>query len=128
MIYISSLACLLWILVMFLEYAQSPLQLAGELQDLNIRLQRHGLDRLGSPMMLCWLLLGKGESMELHPRSWVVVRLINHIKGWDVSKKHNLTTLLHGYLLGNQTTEELQQQYHCVMEGILEELRHGEEK
>jgi hypothetical protein len=127
-IYNSTIACLLWILAIFLEYAQSPLQLAGELQDLNIRLQRHGLDRLGSPMMLCWLLLGKRESLELHPRSWAVVRLVNVIKMWDVSKKHNLTTLLHGYLLGNQTTEALQQQYHCVMEGIMEGQTDREKK
>ena len=113
---------LLWILAIFLEYAQSPLQLAGELQDLKIRLRRHGLDRFGSPLMLCWLLLRKEESLELHPRSWAVVRLINVIKIWDVSKQHNLTTLLHGYLLGNQTTEAHQQQYYCVMEGIMEDL------
>jgi hypothetical protein len=50
------------------------------------------------------------------------VRLINIIKVWDVSKQHNLTTLLYGYLLGNQTAEAYQQQYHRVMEGILEDL------
>jgi hypothetical protein len=119
---ISSLACLLWILAIFLEDAQSPLQLAGELQDLEKRLRRHGLNRFGSPLTLCWLLLRKEESSELHPRSWTVVRLINVIKTWDVSKQYNLTTLLYGYLLGNQITEAHQQQYYCVIEGIIEEL------
>jgi hypothetical protein len=113
---ISSLACLIWILSIFLDHAQSPLQLERELQDLKTR---HGL---GSPMMLCWLLLGKGESFELHPRSWAVVRLINIIKMWDISKQQNLMTLLHGYLLGNQTTEARQQQYDSVIEGIMEDL------
>jgi hypothetical protein len=116
------LICLLWILAIFLEYTQSPLQLTEELQDLEIRLRRHGLDRLGSPRMLCWLLLRKEESWELHPRSCTVVRLINVIKIWDVSKQHDLTTLLHGYLLGNQTTDAHLQQYSCVMEGIMEDL------
>jgi hypothetical protein len=73
-------------------------------------------------MMLLWLLLGKEESFELHPRSWVVVRLINIIKKWDVSKQHNLTTLLHGYLFGNPTTESHQQQYRSVMDGTMEDL------
>jgi hypothetical protein len=118
----SRLTCLLWILTIFLEYAQSPIHLAGELQDLKIRLQHHGLDRFGSPMMLCWVLLRKEESLELHPRSWAVVRLINVIKLWDVSKQHNLTTLLHGYLLDNQTTKAHKEQYYCVIEGIMEEL------
>jgi hypothetical protein len=122
LITISRLTCLLWILSIFLEYARSPLQLVGELQDLQVRLQRHGLDRFGSPMMLCWLLLRKEESLEPHPRSWAVVRFINVIKIWDVSKQHDLTTLLHGYLLGNQTTDAHLQQYSCVMEGIMEDL------
>ena len=73
-------------------------------------------------MMLLWLLLGKEETFELHPRSWIVVRLINVIKIWDDSKQHNLTTLLYGYLFGNPTTEAHQQQYYCVMEGIKEDL------
>jgi hypothetical protein len=73
-------------------------------------------------MVLCWLLLRKDESLELHPRSWAVVRLTNVIKIWDVSKQHNLTTLLHGYLLGKQSTEAHQQQHYCVMEGIMEDL------
>lgn len=119
---IPRLICLLWILAIFLEYAQSPLQLEGELQDLKIRLRRHGFDRFGSPMMLCWLLLRKEESLELHPRSWAVVRLMNVIKMWDVSKQHNLGTLLHGYLLGGQTTEAHQQLYYRVMEGIREDM------
>jgi hypothetical protein len=114
--------CLLWVLMIFLDCAQSPLQLGGELQDLEVRLRRYRLDRSGSPMMLCWLLLRKEESLELHPRSWAVIRLINVIKIWDVSKQHDLTTLLHGYLLGNQTTGAHLQQYCCVMEGIMEDL------
>jgi hypothetical protein len=116
------LICLLCILAIFLEYAQSPLQLEGELQGLKIRLRRHGFDRFGSPLVLCWLLLSKEESLALHPRSWAVVRLINVIKTWDVSKQHNLTTLLHGYLLGDQTTEAHEQLYYRVMESIREDM------
>jgi hypothetical protein len=122
MIHIPRLTCSLWMLAIFLEYAQSPLQIARELQDMKIRLRRHGLDRFGTPRMLCWLLLRKEESLELHPRSWAVVRLINVIKMWDVSKQHNLTTLLHGYLLGNQITEAHQQLFYGVMEGIMEDF------
>lgn len=70
-------------------------------------------------MMLCWLLLGKGESFELHPRSWAVVRLINVVKIWDISKQHHLTKTLYGYLLGKETTKAHQQQYYYVMEGIM---------
>jgi hypothetical protein len=119
---ITRLACLLWILTIFLDYSRSPLQLAGELQDLKIRLQRHRLDRFGLPMMLCMLLLKKEESLELHPRSWAVVRLMNVIKNWEVSKQHDLTRLLRGYLSDNQTIEAHQQQYYDIMEGIREDL------
>jgi len=118
----TRLMSLLWILAIFVEYTQSPLQLTEDLQDLQIRLQRHGLDRFGSPMMLCWMLLRKEKSLELHPRSWAIVRFINVIKTWDVSRQRNLMTLLLGYLLGNLASEDHQQQHNCVMEGIAEDL------
>jgi hypothetical protein len=112
--------CLLWVLTLFLEYAQSaPSQLTAELQDLEGRLRRQCLDRFGSPMMLCWLLLRKEESVELHPRSWAVVRYINVIKTWDVLKQQNLTTLLQSYLLGKKATEA---QYHRVMKSIMQDM------
>jgi hypothetical protein len=119
---ILRLTCLIWILMIFLQYAQSPLNLALELQDLNIRLRRHGLDRFGSPMTLCWLLLREEESFKLHPRSWAVVRLINIIKMWEVSRQYNLTALLCGYLLYNQTTAAHQQLRYYIMEGIVKDL------
>jgi hypothetical protein len=68
------------------------------------------------------LLLKKEESLELHPRSWAVVRLMNVIKNWEVSKQHDLTRLLRGYLSDNQTIEAHQQQYYDIMEGIREDL------
>lgn len=115
--------CLLWILVLFLEYAQSaPSELAAELQNLEGRLWRQHLDRFGSPIMLCWLLLRKEESVELHPRSWAVVKHINIIKTWDVSRQQNLTTLLQGYLLGKRVSEAQRQQYHGVMKGVMQDM------
>jgi hypothetical protein len=123
MISIPRLMCLIWVLSLFLEYAQSaPLYLAAELQDLEGRLRRQRLDRFGSPMMLCWLLLRKEESVELHPRSWAVVRHINVIKTWDMSKRQNLTTLLQSYLLGKKATETQRQQYHLVMKGVMQDM------
>lgn len=119
---ILRLVCLLWILRIFLEHAQSPLELVGELQYLQIRLSRHGLDRFGSPMILCWLLLREEDILELHPRSWVVVRLINIIKVWNVSRQHKLTTLLYGYLLCDEASEAQQQQHYSVMKEIMDDL------
>jgi hypothetical protein len=120
--FVPLLMCLIWILTIFLEYALSPGELEGELQRLKIRLQRHGLDRSGSTLMLSWVLLRKEESLELHPRSWVVVRFINVIKTWDVSRQRNLTALLLGYLRGNLASEPHQQQYKCVIKDIMEDL------
>jgi hypothetical protein len=119
---ILRLFCLLWILRIFLEHAQSPLELVGELQYLQIRLSRHGLDRFGSPMMLCWLLLREEEILELHPRSWAVVRLLNIIKVWNISRQHKLTTLLYGYLLCDEANEAQQQQHYSFMKDIMEDL------
>jgi hypothetical protein len=128
MISLTRLMCLLWILTIYLEYAHSPVQLTGELQDLYLRLRHRGINQSVSHLLLCWLLLRKEESLELHSRSWAVVRFMNVIKTWDVSIQHNLTALLLGYLLGNQTAEALQQKYDFVMEGILEDLALTEEE
>lgn len=117
------LMCLFWILAIFMEHAQWPLKLAGELQDLQHRLIRHGLDRSGSPMMLCWVLLRDDDSGGLHPRSWAIVRYISVIKPWDGDKQQNLTRLLHGYLLRDNTTEAQQRQYYGVMENMMTEVR-----
>jgi hypothetical protein len=113
------LTCLLWVLAIFLDHAQSPDQLADELQQLQDRLKRHQLDRFGSPMMLCWMLLKKEESGDVHPRSWVVVRHISVIKKWDADKQSDLSTLLNGFLLGNEPAEAQQRRYHSIMESIM---------
>ncbi|OCT47840.1 hypothetical protein CLCR_03413 [Cladophialophora carrionii] len=115
--------CVLWILSIFLEHARSAVEIAAELQRLEERLRRHLLDRSGSPMMLCWFLLRDEKSSQLHRRSWAVVRHVNLIKMWDVDKQRNLTALLHGYLVFDETTAEAQHQlYHSVMEGIMEDM------
>ena len=94
----------------------------GQLQDLVIRLQRRGLDRFGSLLRLWWLLLKKEESLELHPRSWGAVRLLNVIKVWDDSRQDNLAILLCNYLFANSTAEAHQQQHNLVMGAIVEDL------
>ncbi|KIW69241.1 hypothetical protein PV04_05128 [Phialophora macrospora] len=117
--------CVLWVLSIFLEHAGSAVQIAAELQDVEDRLRRHGLDRSRSPMMLCWVLLRENEqssSSHVHPRSWAVVRHVNLIKMWDVDKQRDLTALLHGYLLVDRTAEAQQRLYHSVMEGLMGDM------
>ncbi|KAJ9611185.1 hypothetical protein H2200_004368 [Cladophialophora chaetospira] len=114
--------CLLWVLSIFLEHAQSPGHVAAELQDLQRRIRLGHLETCGSPMMLCWLLLRKEEPIAVHPRSWAIVRHINLIKMWDLRQQRGLTTLLVGYLLIDQTAEAQMRQYNAVMEGVMEDM------
>jgi hypothetical protein len=92
------LASLLWILAIFLEYGHSPVTLKAELQRLQMRLLKHGLDRSGSTVMLCELLLKKEEYLEVHHRSYPVVRIMNVVKAWNIRQQGDLARLLYGYL------------------------------
>jgi hypothetical protein len=127
---LARLMCLLWLVSLFVAHARNPTALALYLDALLAQLSPYGLDgstssshsSTGSPMMLCWLLLKRDETLELHEISWSVVRHVNVVKAWNPRVQHALAALLYGYLAGEAETDAHQRRHDLLIEGVLRDM------
>ncbi|EXJ69485.1 uncharacterized protein A1O5_07521 [Cladophialophora psammophila CBS 110553] len=101
----SLVSTLLFIFDVFLEGPDSAHREVCDPQDQLIAVQRrlvdHGIDKEGSLEKVWQVLMTQQEApqLQLHPRTWPIVEMVNVIKHLNISTVDALSQLLLGYLL-----------------------------
>ncbi|OQU98273.1 hypothetical protein CLAIMM_04082 [Cladophialophora immunda] len=101
----SLLSTLLFIFDVFVEVTESTHGGASPRRDPLVAVQKrfvdHRIDKEGSPEKVWQVLMTEQEAprLQLHPRTWPIVEMVNAIKHLNISTVDALSQLLLGYLL-----------------------------